>query len=123
MNDLISIIIPVYNVENFLPACMESVINQTYANLEILLVDDGSTDSSGKICDKYAKLDQRISVIHQVNEGLSGARNNGLKLIRGKYVVTIWTCIISRLCIILLKAKMQTLLDADIITVMKKENV
>ena len=89
MSDLISVIIPVYNVEKFLPKCIESVVNQTYVNIEILLIDDGSTDSSGKICDNYAKLDQRITVVHQVNEGVSGARNNGMKLIHGNYVAII----------------------------------
>lgn len=83
---LISVIIPVYNVERYLRECVDSVINQTYKNLDIILVDDGSTDSSGQICDEYAKRDDRITVIHKTNSGLSDARNNGLEIAKGKYV-------------------------------------
>lgn len=83
---LVSIIIPVYNVKPFLNECIKSVINQTYKNLEILLIDDGSTDGSDIICDYYRSIDARITVIHQNNKGLSGARNTGLNLMRGKYV-------------------------------------
>ena len=83
---LISVIIPVYNVENYLRECVDSVINQTYKNLEIILVDDGSTDSSGKICDEYAKTDSRITVISQKNSGPSKTRNAGLKNAKGKYI-------------------------------------
>ncbi len=83
---LISVIIPVYNVEEYLHECVDSVINQTYKNSEIILVDDGSTDSSGKICDEYVEKDDRISVIHQKNGGLSAARNSGLSEAEGKYV-------------------------------------
>lgn len=82
----ISIIIPIYNVENFIDTCIQSVRNQSYKNLEIILVDDESPDNSGQICDDYAKLDQRIKVIHQKNKGLSGARNSGLKIATGDYV-------------------------------------
>lgn len=83
---LISIIIPVYNVEEFLDECVESVIKQTYTNLEIILIDDGSTDLSGKKCDEWAARDPRIIVIHKENGGLSDARNAGLKIARGKYI-------------------------------------
>lgn len=83
---LISIIIPVYNVEEYLHECVDSVINQTYRNIEIILVDDGSTDSSGKICDEYAENDKRITVVHQKNGGLSVARNTGLSNAHGDYV-------------------------------------
>lgn len=83
---LISVIIPVYNVEDYLRECVDSVINQTYKNLEIILVDDGSTDSSGKICDDYAEKDERIAVIHQKNGGLSAARNAGLDKSSGEYI-------------------------------------
>lgn len=83
---LISVIIPVYNVEEYLRECVDSVIKQTYANLEIILVDDGSTDSSGKICDEYAEKDSRITVIHKNNEGPSKTRNAGLKRATGKYI-------------------------------------
>lgn len=86
---LISVIIPVYNVSLFLEKCLNSVINQTYKNLQIILVDDGSTDNSGIICDNYSKQDRRIEVIHQKNKGLSGARNTGLSLVRGDYVTFI----------------------------------
>lgn len=83
----ITVIIPVYNVEMYLKEAIESVINQTYQNLEILLIDDGSTDNSGKICDEYAKKDNRITVFHQENRGLSGARNTGLRNATGKYIM------------------------------------
>ena len=75
---IISVIVPVYNVEKYLRQCLDSIINQTYRNLEIILVDDGSTDSSGIICDEYAQIDARIKVIHKENGGLSSARNTGL---------------------------------------------
>ena len=83
---IVSVVIPVYNVEAYLCECVDSVINQTYKNLEIILVDDGSTDSSGKICDDYAEKDERISVIHQKNGGLSAARNAGLDKASGEYI-------------------------------------
>lgn len=83
---LISVIVPVYKVEKFLRRCIESVENQTYTNWELILVDDGSPDSSGKICDEYARKDKRILVIHQENKGLSGARNAGLDRIKGEWV-------------------------------------
>ena len=78
--DLISIIIPIYNVEKYLRDCLESVINQTYENIEMILVDDGSPDNCGKICDEYSKRDSRIKVIHKPNGGLSSARNAGLDI-------------------------------------------
>lgn len=74
-NPLISVIIPIYMAENFLHRCVDSVINQTYKNLEIILINDGSKDKSGIICDEYAKKDTRIKVIHQENQGVSAARN------------------------------------------------
>lgn len=83
---LVSIIIPVYNVEKYLRECIDSVINQTYKNLEIILVDDGSTDSSGKICDEYVEKDSRVVVVHKKNEGPSKTRNAGLENANGKYV-------------------------------------
>lgn len=82
----VSIVVPVYNVEKFVAKCIESIINQTYKNLEIILVDDGSTDSSLKICKYYEKKDSRIIVIHQENIGVSEARNTGLDKVTGKYL-------------------------------------
>lgn len=84
--NLISIIIPVHNVEQYLRQCIDSVINQTYKNLEIILVNDGSTDNSGKICDEYAAKDNRIEVIHKQNGGVSSARNVGLDVATGDYI-------------------------------------
>lgn len=86
VDDLISIVVPVYNVENFLEKCLESMINQTYKNIQIILVDDGSTDKSGHYCDNYLKKDNRITVIHKKNGGLSDARNAGIKEAKGKYI-------------------------------------
>lgn len=83
---LISIIIPVYKVEKYLEKCIQSVINQTYKNIQIILVDDGSPDNCGKICDEYAKKDHRIEVIHKSNGGLSDARNKGLEIAKGEYI-------------------------------------
>lgn len=83
---LISIIIPVYKVEKYLEKCIKSVLSQTYKNLQIILVDDGSPDNCGNICDDYAKIDNRIEVIHKANGGLSDARNVGLKVARGEYI-------------------------------------
>lgn len=83
---LISIIIPVYNVSKYLRKCIESVICQSYKNIEIILVDDGSKDDSGKICDEYAKNDSRIKVIHKENNGVSAARNTGIESSNGKYL-------------------------------------
>ena len=84
--ELISVIIPVYKVEKYLRQCIESIISQTYTNLEIILVDDGSPDSCGDICDEYALNDSRIKVIHQENKGLSGARNTGIDASQGDYL-------------------------------------
>lgn len=84
---LISIILPVYNVEKYLFKCIDSIINQTYKNFEIILVDDGSLDSSGQICDEYATVDSRIKVIHKENGGVSSARNRGLDIATGKWVL------------------------------------
>ncbi len=83
---LISLIVPVYKVEEYLPTCIDSILAQTYENLEIILVDDGSPDSCGEICDSYAKKDARIKVIHKENGGLSSARNAGLAVMSGEYV-------------------------------------
>ena len=82
----ISIIVPVYNVEQYLPQCIESIINQTYQNLQIILVDDGSPDNSGRICDEYAEKDLRIKVIHKENGGVGSARNEGINYALGEYI-------------------------------------
>ena len=84
---LISVIVPVYNVAQFLDDCLVSIINQSYNNIEIILVDDGSTDKSGEICDIFADQDRRIRVIHKKNGGLSSARNVGLNVARGNFIV------------------------------------
>jgi glycosyltransferase involved in cell wall biosynthesis len=83
---LLSIIVPIYKVEQYLPLCIESIINQTYRNLEIILVNDGSPDNCKKICDSYQKLDNRIIVIHKSNEGLVSARKSGLQISKGEYI-------------------------------------
>lgn len=84
---LISIIVPIYNVENYLTECIESILKQEFDECEIVLVDDGSTDKSGKICDEYAKKYDNVKVIHKKNGGLSDARNEGLKEATGKYIL------------------------------------
>lgn len=83
---LISIIVPVYKVEQYIRKCVDSIRNQTYTNLEIILVDDGSPDGSGKICDEYAEKDARVKVVHKKNGGLSSARNAGLEISKGEYI-------------------------------------
>jgi len=88
-NKLITIIVPVYNVADYLERCLKSIIKQSYKNLEIILVDDGSTDCSGLICDEYARKDKRIKVIHKKNGGLSDARNAGLDMATGEYIMFI----------------------------------
>ena len=89
MKPLISVILPIYNVAQFLPRCIESVCSQTYDNLEIILVDDGSPDDCGDICDKYAEKDNRIVVVHKQNGGLSDARNKGAEIANGEYITFI----------------------------------
>lgn len=87
MDSIISVIIPVYNVELYIAQCLESVVQQSYASLEIILIDDGSTDASGQICDAFAVKDDRIRVIHQENAGAAAARNTGLDTATGEYLV------------------------------------
>lgn len=86
MNPDVSVIVPVYNVEKYLNQCMTSLLRQTLTNIEIILVDDGSTDSSGILCDQFGSLDKRIKVLHKNNEGLGMARNSGLSIATGKYI-------------------------------------
>ncbi|PFQ01438.1 glycosyltransferase family 2 protein [Bacillus cereus] len=83
---LISVVIPVYNAEKFLPKCLNSIKNQTYKDLEVILINDGSTDRSGEICDEFSQKNERITVIHKENGGVSSARNAGLKAVKGQYV-------------------------------------
>lgn len=82
----ISVIVPIFNVETYILRCLDSILSQTYSNLQIILIDDGSTDSSGKICDKYAKLDKRVEVYHTKNNGLVAARKLGLDMSIGEYI-------------------------------------
>lgn len=86
MNEVISVIVPIYNVEQYLDKCINSILNQTYKNIEVILVDDGSPDNCGRICDNYSKKDSRIKVIHKENGGLSDARNVGIDNANGKYI-------------------------------------
>lgn len=86
MQELVSIIVPVYNVESYLKKCVDSLLSQSYENVEIILVDDGSSDSSGGICDNYGNYDNRIVVIHQQNRGIAAARNTGLRYVKGNII-------------------------------------
>ena len=89
MNPLVSIVVPIYNIEDYLTICLDSIIKQTYKNIEILLIDDGSTDSSGNISDDYQKNDKRIIVKHNTNHGVSYSRNYGINLSKGSYLLFI----------------------------------
>ena len=86
---MISIVIPIYNVEKHLEKCLDSVLNQTYKNIELILADDGSTDRSGEICDRYAAKDSRIKIIHKANGGVCSARNAAFKYVTGDYITFI----------------------------------
>ena len=86
---LISIVVPVYNVEKYLKKCVLSLINQTYKNIEIILVNDGSTDGSGELCKKLSSLDKRIKIVNKKNQGLGLARNTGLEYVTGEFVTFI----------------------------------
>lgn len=121
MNDIkISIIVPIYNVEKYLDRCMDSLLNQTLKDIEIIMVDDGSPDNCPQMCDEYAKKDNRVKVVHKENGGLGYARNSGLDVATGEYVALliltimwIWGCMrnyirqlkrtIMRLCFVVLK--------------------
>ena len=121
MNKLISIIVPIYKVENYLKKCINSIINQTYKNIEILLIDDGSPDNCGIICDEYAKKDKRVKVIHKKNGGLSDARNYGIEASTGDYIIFVDSddYISKNMCEILIKNALKY--DADIISCNYKE--
>lgn len=86
-NNCVSIIVPVYKVEKYLPECIDSIVNQTYRNIEVILIDDGSPDKCPQICDNYALQDSRIKVVHKINGGLSDARNKGLNVCNGEYII------------------------------------
>ena len=83
----ISVVVPVYNVEKRLSICVDSVLQQTFSDFELILIDDGSADRSGQICDAYAQADARVQVVHQANAGVSAARNQGLELAKGTYIM------------------------------------
>lgn len=89
MQGLISVVVPVYNVEKYIDKCVESIVRQTYSNLEILLIDDGSTDNSNKKCDDWVTLDKRILAVHKENGGLSSARNKGIEIAHGSKIIFI----------------------------------
>ena len=86
MEELISVIVPVYNVARYLNKCMKSIVNQTYKNLEIILINDGSTDNSGEICDEWKERDRRIKVMHKENTGVADTRNVGVERSVGRYI-------------------------------------
>jgi glycosyltransferase involved in cell wall biosynthesis len=113
--DLISIIIPVYKVEKYLEQCMNSVFNQTYRNIEIILIDDGSPDRCGLMCDEYAVKDSRVKVVHKTNGGVSAARNKGLEEADGDWILFVdsddW--VESDVCEVALKTAMEN--NADIV--------
>lgn len=87
--ELVSVVVPVYNIEDYVENCIKSILKQTYNKMEILLIDDGSTDRSGEICDRFQRSDKRIKVFHHVNAGLSEARNLGIRMARGEFIVLI----------------------------------
>lgn len=116
MNNLISIIVPIYNVELFLRKCIDSIKNQSYKNIEIILVDDGSPDNCGKFCDEYKQKDNRIKVVHKKNGGLSEARNYGIEIATGDYILFVDSddYIANNMCQILLEKAQQY--KADIVS-------
>ena len=83
----VSVIVPIYNIKQYLPRCIDSIRNQTLKDIEIILIDDGSTDGSSEICDQYAAVDPRVRVLHKENEGLSAARNDGIQMARADYIM------------------------------------
>ena len=119
MKPLISVIVPIYNVEKYLRECVDSIIHQTYKNLEIILVDDGSPDNSGSICDEYAMYDKRIKVIHKKNGGLSDARNVGLDNCAGEYISFIDSDDYVSIFFIEILYNAACLNDSDIVTLVK----
>ena len=110
MKPLFSIIVPVYNASKYLKKCVDTIISQTYENIEVILIDDGSTDNSGKICDQYSINDKRVKVIHKKNEGVSIARETGVKLATGEYISCIDSddCVFVFFCLMLWRARRST---------------
>ena len=88
-DSLVSVVVPVYNIKDYIEKCLKSIVSQSYDNLEIVVVDDGSTDESGKLCDEFAKKDKRVRVFHKKNGGLSDARNFGIKKSQGEIVALV----------------------------------
>ena len=113
MNALISVIVPVFNSEKYLKECIESIICQDYENLEVILIDDGSTDSSGEICDYFSSRDNRIMALHTVNAGVSAARNTGLDHANGEYVVFVDSD--DRLPTSSLRSRVELVYDSDML--------
>lgn len=105
MEDIISIIVPMYNVENKIDECIKSILKQSYVKLDIILIDDGSIDSTYEICEKYSNVDERITLVHQENKGVSVARNYGIDIARGKYIMFLDAddYLDNRICEVLLK--------------------
>lgn len=89
MNELVSVIVPVFNSEKYIERCLKSIVNQTYENLEIIIINDGSTDASLSICEKWKDLDTRICLINKENTGVSDSRNRGIEASKGKYITFI----------------------------------
>lgn len=123
--ELISVIVPIYKAEKYLNRCIESIVKQTYDCLEIILVDDGSTDTSPQICDNWGKKDDRIKVVHQKNGGVSSARNSGLNIASGKYIVQVDSddYIASNMIEVLYKALIEKNADLVICGYLKGKNV
>lgn len=119
--NLVSVIVPIYNGEKYLTECIESIVSQSFRFLEIILIDDGSTDKSGEICDKYAKYDNRIVVIHKENEGQAVARNLGKQLAKGEYIVYVDCDDVIRQDMIELMASTQKRTNTDIVVVLYQE--
>lgn len=126
---LISIIVPAYNVETYIDRCMESLVNQTYANIEIILVDDGATDSTGLKCEEWGQKDTRIKVIHKENGGLGFARNTGLEYFSGEFVMFVdsddfvETCMVEKMLNSLLEAKADTCYCSNYVYSNKEQKV
>ena len=129
LSPLISIIVPAYNVETYIDRCMESLVNQTHTNIEIILVDDGATDSTGLKCEEWGQKDTRIKVIHKENGGLGFARNTGLEYFSGEFVMFVdsddfvETCMVEKMLNILLEAKADTCYCSNYVYSNKEQKV